>query len=342
MKRISTLTLTLTLLCFVAAQAQISITRSDIGNINDKLYYASRDTFTTKINIADTGSAKVWDFRLVVPLAHDSVMFLDPASDPDAPADCNLIIMEDGEPAYVQINNDSMVIMQQDAQTGLGGSARALVFPMTKGSAFDDNLNLSITSTPGDLGIPLPGDSIRIYAKINTSTLADGSGTLKTPEGDYDVLRIYSRVQSDITISILAFGIWNEFFNQQDTTYTYNWMAKNMKYYLATAETDKDGNMLTLKWQVDSIPATVGLKTALAQSSVKLFPNPVSTDLTIELTEGSSFNYTMFDISGKQVKLGSSVNAKTKVNVADLPNGIYHCHIETKNGQTSKRFVVSH
>ncbi|MFN4971849.1 MAG: T9SS type A sorting domain-containing protein [Bacteroidota bacterium] len=340
MKRI--ITLTLTIMCFATVQAQITITRTDIGNINDKVYYASRDTFSTTINIADTGTSKVWDFTSVIPLSHDSAMFLDPSTDPAAPADCNLIIEEGGEAVYVQINNDSMVIIQQDDQTGLGGSARALVFPMSKGTAFNDNIIISITSTPGDLGFPLPGDSIKIDAKIYTNTLADASGTLKTPEADYDVLRIASKVQTDITISILAFGMWTEFFRQQDTTYTYNWMSKNKKYYVATAEADKSGNVTSMRWQVSSVPAPVGLKKTIAQSSVKLFPNPVSTQLNVELAEGSAFTYTIYDINGRLVKSGSSAMASSRVDVNDLPNGIYHCHIETTTGQTSKRFVVTH
>jgi len=80
----------------------------------------------------------------------------------------------------------------------------------------------------------------------------------------------------------------------------------------------------------------VGLFENTLVNSIELHPNPAKDYLTIK-TSLTPLNVSIIDLSGKtiQVYLGSDY----KVDLSDLPAGIYFMQIESKEGVVGKRFV---
>ena len=74
------------------------------------------------------------------------------------------------------------------------------------------------------------------------------------------------------------------------------------------------------------------------KQTFSVYPNPVKTELTL-LTNVETSGISIYDITGKMVR--QITDNATKINVQDLPNGVYFVRLVDKNGFVgeSVRFV---
>ena len=78
----------------------------------------------------------------------------------------------------------------------------------------------------------------------------------------------------------------------------------------------------------------------LTMNEMKIFPNPATIDLTIQLNSGEQITDVLIsDITGKKVAFFENP-ATNKINIANLPEGIYLIRIETNKSINSSRFVI--
>ncbi len=78
------------------------------------------------------------------------------------------------------------------------------------------------------------------------------------------------------------------------------------------------------------LPTTTGVNEAVA-AAVSVYPNPVSTNLNIELgTEESEV--AVYDLSGKLMAIETNVSGKLSVNAAVWAAGIYQVVVKTNSG----------
>lgn len=81
------------------------------------------------------------------------------------------------------------------------------------------------------------------------------------------------------------------------------------------------------------------------QIGVTVFPNPATTNVTVELAlenVSDNVNLQFIDAQGKVVKsvdYNNVINDKLNVNVEDLTTGVYMINIRTAEGMTSTRFI---
>lgn len=75
-------------------------------------------------------------------------------------------------------------------------------------------------------------------------------------------------------------------------------------------------------------------------NTISLYPNPAQNFITVDLSGIAGTQITVFNIQGKLVKtIESSMNlAQQKIDIADLPAGVYIMNINTPNGQAVKKF----
>jgi hypothetical protein len=74
-------------------------------------------------------------------------------------------------------------------------------------------------------------------------------------------------------------------------------------------------------------------------SGLKIYPNPVTSALSIEMLDNKEpVNFEIINATGSIVYKGS-VNQKTSVQVAGFPSGTYVIKIATKNGYEFRKFV---
>jgi hypothetical protein len=72
---------------------------------------------------------------------------------------------------------------------------------------------------------------------------------------------------------------------------------------------------------------------------IRIYPNPSSGILKIELSSEEGFEYLIFDQFGKIVKKGISQNSNLILNIESLESGMYSISIKPQNGQEQQRKI---
>jgi hypothetical protein len=93
----------------------------------------------------------------------------------------------------------------------------------------------------------------------------------------------------------------------------------------------------------DSTSSTTAINPALVKNSFRAYPNPSSSELTIELDKSVATNavYRMLDISGRSVQSGNLSGISTRLNVQNLPSGMYTIEVGSANLLQRERVVIS-
>lgn len=207
-------------------------------------------------------------------------------------------------------------------------------FPVTVGA---------VDSSSSGFSFDIPGLGFFLNSKKRINTV-DGWGTLTTPYGTFETIRIKSDIIQYDSIYIDSIGVG---IPVNRTITEYKWLGNN--FGIPLLYISKEGLALTVNY-IDSVrsnfievPEYYELK-----NSFNIYPNPASTELTIiyELSEPSSVELTIFSSSGKKLLnlANSSQNAGThrkKLNIEDLglPSGVYLVNLNINNNNIVKRFV---
>lgn len=150
-------------------------------------------------------------------------------------------------------------------------------FPLTSGSVDSSMSNY-------DFDIPFLGYYGGWKKRVNT---VDGWGTLKTPFGTFETIRLKSEViQFDsLYIDSLGFGlpIYREFTE-------YKWLGKDMGLPLCTVT---DNGLLQSVSYIDSLRSSdyTGIKTVATEVPFTVFPNPAGDHINVSLTIPMGENY---------------------------------------------------
>jgi PKD repeat protein len=91
--------------------------------------------------------------------------------------------------------------------------------------------------------------------------------------------------------------------------------------------------------QVNVVPQTVtGIKQKEKEIGLKVFPNPITDELTIDATISSErkLNYILVDALGRTVLTGDLNNSKTTINTNHLEKGLYGLRISDEKGLSLK------
>jgi len=87
--------------------------------------------------------------------------------------------------------------------------------------------------------------------------------------------------------------------------------------------------------------STAGLEDATQISLFHIYPNPASTSIIIESVSGSSFQYTILDISGRKVLNGSVPGGEqTRLDISSLKSGLYFMKAYTGYGCQTEKFTI--
>lgn len=221
------------LLSNLFAQAQISILNADMPKVNDALRYS---TTTTKINLDSTGENYTWDFSNIVVSNQDVQTFTSPLQTPYLLQFLSATygIPETGQAlsqaggiasniyAFYKTSNTAQVILGRGATVqslplGIVYSLRDTVFkyPLTYGMEYSGNYL-------GEAGLTGLGTLKQVG---NRHTLVDGWGSITTPYGTFDCIRVKSEITETDSIVFNGFGI-----PIPNNSTVYTWLAKGEKY----------------------------------------------------------------------------------------------------------------
>lgn len=202
-------------------------------------------------------------------------------------------------------------------------------FPLTYGSQADSSLS------SWELELPTYGLYGQTIKRVNT---VDGYGSLTTPFGTFDCIRLKSVVNSRDTFYIETYGIGYAVDRPELTEY--KWLANG--YGIPVLQIEKT-NLYTNIRYIDS--ARVDLTTIRKMTndySFNIFPNPAKDHVFITDLDTKSFSYSIFDITGCKMESGDISNNKEsfRIDLTDYQKGLFFIRIFNEKQCVTKTFIV--
>ena len=336
--------------------AQITITSSDMPDDGDiYIYSVAQDQWNTNPN--NTGANYTWDFSFLAPDFQRSDTFLSVGSTPLAYQfffNNNLLYPDyysqhaleaftggggggGGGPVQIEdVYNYYKVDQSAYIQTGFGAringvptsqqySQRDFIFqfPMTYGST-DNNFASYLIDLP----------TIGSYGQdIQRNNEVDGWGTLITPLGTYQVLRVRTELIYTDTFYVAQFGFGTQFTRPPE--YEYKWIAQNGGTPIVTLSEfggGMGGTQYSFTYQ-DSV-RTVNVDSELgAYAAPNVYPVPAGEYFYVSIPDGlnvSDLKLELFDLQGQLTTITIREGAdRLEVDRGALAAGVYLLKMET-------------
>jgi gliding motility-associated-like protein len=312
-------------------QAQITIGQSDMPNTNDTIRISVRNSLSN-FSSGATGANYFWDYSNLIPDSQRVVKFVSPLSTPYI----FFLSSSYGEKNFTpdafpfsllgtpptDVYNFYKETSTYFAMTGQGLTVSGAALPaiyFSNDILYRFPLNyLNVDSSNSGFAFPLP--NIGFYAKKQfRKNTVDGWGTLKTPFGTFQTLRVKSELEivDSIHIDTLGFG-----FNiPRQKIYEFKWLANGKDIpVLQIDATEGLGGGLTIdrvNWQ-DSIIPPLNLS-LISQSSCPI------------VNEGS---ITSIISGGRHPLKYLWSNGDTTANITNLAPGDYTLTVTDLYGQT--------
>lgn len=330
-----------------ALSAQITITHDDMP-VPGTVMMREIDTSSFK-NPGASGTDQTWDFSAAVAHYSDTINFLHPEEVPgnEMFPEANLAQVTTIYDEMGTINLHGFINSAEDGMYALGGNAYFISpgFSFLEFHSYDPAPNFlplpftfgsqSQTSTTGTAYTSVRFsdmllDSTRVTSHITTNILTDGSGTLITPIGSYNTLRVREQsMHTDSTYSWNPTNGWEFVGTETYENIDYMWYAQEIGN-VAILTTDNE----TVEFQyMKSI--IIDVPKIDFQADMGIYPNPVGERLYMqsgEMIERSE----IYSLSGQ--KLLTANNDKS-IDVALLDPGIYICRIFASNEVSNFKFV---
>jgi len=320
--------------------AQITLDQNDMPSVGDNIPRKS-DTMTVLPGPGGSGPNQTWNFTATSNyVVSENTSVVSVASTPSANQFGNSnIAMTNDNASYLYFNKSAQSFTTQGFSGDLLGSGiiNAVFnpdltlhqFPRTFGSSFNDSYVIDVI-VPGAAINPLVSQ-IRFKRSSMVHDTTDAWGQITTPQGTYDVLRIYTT--DNYTDSIWALPIfpptWSLVSTSSGATSSYSWVGKGGKLAIAEMSFDTLGAPKIFRWtELNGIG--VGLEEA-SIDDLKISPNPCENTITVSIdAEQIGQAYYVTDFLGKQMLEGTITMDPEPIKVDQLSPGNYTLRIGTK------------
>lgn len=96
-------------------------------------------------------------------------------------------------------------------------------------------------------------------------------------------------------------------------------------------------------WASPLVDSTVGVDELISESSVSLFPNPATSEVTIALPKSLNAEVRIFDLSGKLLvyQADVAISGRHTIDVSSLATGTYFVRINTPDGSAVKKLLIN-
>jgi len=348
----------LSLLC-IKLSAQVTVNQSDMPSAGDTIRYSVAAN-AILVQPGNGGANQIWDFTNLSSSSQYIDEFLPIISTPFTyifafgpfGASCDMGRLDNSAfqlPAFQGITiNDIYNFYKKNnnsfSQKGFGASISGFPVPITYSDP-DILFPLPMTSTSSNSSVysyQISIPNLGFYGREATrSNEIDGYGTLKTPFGEFETLRLRSELVSNDTIAIDTLGVGFDIPAQ--TEVRYKWVAPNYGWpLLEITATELFGAEIITRVVYRDRPPVIepnGIET-LNVSSIVVYPNPASEIIVVnmQLTRSSAIQYQLFDAMGKKVfelkreKTAAGENIEfIPLSNLNLANGVYFIQITLGN-----------
>ena len=202
-------------------------------------------------------------------------------------------------------------------------------FPLTYGDSYVSNGYTNLDMNPIYNGI------WRQYRTRTTNV--DGWGSITTPYGTFDAIRVHHMIEESDSLFIDLFGTGTWIPLPIPESHQYEWWANGEKEpVLRITTTSIGGNetVTNIEYKDNEI---VGVEES-SLSEVAFYPNPVFDHLTIEALKNKS-KFIVFDINGRNVLEGIVEPGNSQINTSQLTIGKYTILVLSDDEQLKSSFL---
>lgn len=246
----------------VFALGQITIVSTDLPLIGDTIP-RQQDTLTVSTE-GPSGANQIWDFSNAAAHVVNNTAILNPSATPYSSnfSGSNMAMSNDGA-SYVYLSSYTDSFITDGAAGDLLGTGEILKaqfkpsltlnkYPTAYGNNYQDTYGFDVSADGSSFNILL--DSIRLKHSATVYDTVDGWGTIITPTGSYNSLRV-KRIEYSIdsiwTLPVFGFPpAWAFLDAFIDTATTYSWLAKEGKLAIAELNFDTLDNPNVLTWSL--------------------------------------------------------------------------------------------
>ena len=342
-------------ICIASATsiAQISITQSDMPQAGES-FITTTAAVDISIDPSDTGPNHTWDFQNLQPLTSATDTFYSMSdisliyqllfSGANLAAKSGFTIAIDQltlEVVYLIYKNSSA----QFEQYGYAGTFDGIPVPIIYGAndvIYKFPLQYGdVDSSESDFALGLPGVGYVSQQRKRVNTV-DGWGTVITPAGNFEALRITSVITDIDSVFIDTLNLGT---NVTLKSYEYKWLATGSGApVLQINAQDVLGLPVVsqVSYQDTALQTGMEIPEANQSFSFTFFPNPVSENLVLqthsEIKPGLEMKVT--DISGKCIIHCNIVQPVSFFDVSGLENGIYLLTVGSVSALQNQLLVV--
>lgn len=330
--------------------AQISITSTDIFNLIGNIDLVKEDTTgNIAINLGNSGENQTWDFsNLTIEGAEFSVEHVAPEGTPFAAVYPTANFVRQGQRSegdsvftfynYWEVTSSNILSLgfgfvdENSGDSYTEADEDTTELPLTYGMEWTDISNEIINS-----------EGLTIIKRDSTYSKVDAWGTVITPAGTFDCLRIYDyfyETEQWYFDNLLVFS-------DTSSWYLYQWLSKD-HIVIAEAESQEGEtnpnftNAEFFSYLINSAPSAIEDETAnQIATTFKLnqnYPNPFNpeTVFSFELKNPSKVDLSVYNVHGQKVATlaSQSLNSGTHQyswNASGNSSGIYYYRLT--NGQ---------
>lgn len=296
------------------------------------------DVFVSKnanyVSPGSAGTSQTWNLSSMTSTSTTNYSVVAPGSAPNGSSFPSAnVAMYDG-------TNASFYSTSTSNYLNYGATAGGVVFSYTNAETmctYPFNFGNSITDT---WGCTFVNASITFYRYGTSTVTADGQGTCITPAGSFsNVMRLHVRQKyKDSTSSFII-----NYDNDQ-----YMWYKPGNHYPIAivysfTTTTFSTPQVSTFGAYLNNV--VMGVEDiATSYNSLKVFPNPASTELTIsvENTVNNDSEFLICNAIGQAVKAVEVTELGKSIDVSDLNSGIYFLQVRHEGVLVrNEKFVIT-
>lgn len=347
--------------------AQITIVSSDMPNAGDSVLISVTTSIDTN-DVNSTGANYTWDYSTLIPDFQRYEKFDSPFT---FPLPFNLLF----NPFNTSYGNENNILTSlpipgvtldmaydflkesssQFRQVGAGYTLNGIPLPFLYSSndiIYNFPLDyLDTDSCDYKFGLPIP--SIGYYgSEGHRVNVVDGWGTLTTPFGTFNTLRVKSTIAAIDTLALDVLGFGTDI--PRPLRYEYKWLATAMQIPVLKVDASDIFGTITItnvEYQDTLLPGVPQLSISSYSNdnfNSIVYPNPVVDNSVLQYTllEKSNVKISMTDIVGKTISIiadQSQVSGtyQQQINVSELPQGVYFVVLQTNKGRVVHRIVVS-
>ena len=180
-------------------------------------------------------------------------------------------------------------------------------------------------------------DGILRRHQHRTSTV-DGWGTITTPFGTFDALRIKSDLTNNDSLYVGLIGVWQAI--PTPDRHEYSWYANGQKIpVMKIVTTGSITEVVTAVEFKDKDRGFLRIEDQPEQVGVSYFPNPADDKICFNFGQKVQ-EFSVYNMQGELLYSDENVGMMLELSVSDWASGIYTAHLNAENGQQVVKFLV--